>query len=180
MRLLVHGSLPGMFKRADWLPLALTGLGIVVLLAAGYAGQRAGREFPSHAAMTGDDETQLSPPPALAPESVAAGAALYATHCAACHGANLEGQPNWKQQNADGTFPAPPHDDSGHTWHHPDALLAQIIRAGGNGNPAAKTSMPAFGDKLTDADISALLDFFKSRWTPDKRMYQWQMTLSSR
>lgn len=179
MRLPVHGSLTGMFKRADWLPLMLTGLGILVLLAAGIVSQRAG-DTVSHADGAQVAGTSLPPLPALDSDAVTAGATLYATHCAACHGADLQGQPNWKKQNADGTFPAPPHDDSGHTWHHPDALLAQIIRDGGNGNPAAKTAMPAFGDKLTDAEIATVLDYFKSRWSPDKRLYQWQMTLSSR
>jgi S-disulfanyl-L-cysteine oxidoreductase SoxD len=167
-----------MTKRVEWLPLALTAAGILVLLAAGYVSLNSGGSAP-HAAVADDAGTALPPLPALDADAIALGASLYATHCAACHGAKLEGQPNWKKQNADGTFPAPPHDDSGHTWHHPDALLSQIIRAGGNGNPAAKTNMPAYGDKLTDAEIAALLDFFKSRWSPDKRLYQWQMTVSS-
>lgn len=166
-----------MAKRVEWLPLALTATGILVLLAAGYVNLQSSPT--PHPAVAENAGTALPPLPALDADAIALGASLYATHCASCHGANLEGQPNWKKQNADGTFPAPPHDDSGHTWHHPDALLSQIIRAGGNGNPAAKTNMPAYGDKLTDAEIVALLDFFKSRWSPDKRMYQWQMTASS-
>ena len=51
---------------------------------------------------------------------VARGEALYAKHCASCHGANLEGQPDWKKRLANGRLPAPPHDMTGHTWHHPD------------------------------------------------------------
>ena len=85
MRLLVHGSLPGMLKRADWLPLLLTGLGIVALLAAGVLSQRAG-DTVSHSAEAPVAETSLPPPPALDSGAVTAGAALYATHCAACHG----------------------------------------------------------------------------------------------
>ncbi|MCY4361382.1 MAG: c-type cytochrome, partial [Gammaproteobacteria bacterium] len=46
---------------------------------------------------------------------VSAGQTLYQEQCAACHGANLEGQPNWRSANDDGTLPAPPHDETGHT-----------------------------------------------------------------
>ena len=52
------------------------------------------------------------------PELVALGASVYAQHCAACHGRELEGEPNWRRRKADGTLPAPPHDATGHTWHH--------------------------------------------------------------
>jgi hypothetical protein len=45
-------------------------------------------------------------------------------------GANLEGQPNWKERQANGRLPAPPHDASGHTWHHPDAQLFGITKQG--------------------------------------------------
>ena len=51
---------------------------------------------------------------------LATGKAVYERHCAACHGANLEGQPNWRSRDPSGRLPAPPHDASGHTWHHPD------------------------------------------------------------
>ena len=61
---------------------------------------------------------------------VALGGAVYAAECAACHGANLEGQPNWRQRRADGRLPAPPHDPSGHTWHHPDAQLFALTKFG--------------------------------------------------
>ena len=41
----------------------------------------------------------------------------YQEYCASCHGVNLEGQANWRSRNQDGTLPAPPHDETGHTWH---------------------------------------------------------------
>jgi len=53
---------------------------------------------------------------------VGKGNAIYDAQCAACHGRNLEGQPEWQTRLASGRMPAPPHDDSGHTWHHPDAI----------------------------------------------------------
>lgn len=103
---------------------------------------------------------------AASPEQVALGATIYADNCADCHGANLEGQPNWRVKNADGTLPAPPHDASGHTWHHPDNLLFNITRNGGQkGAPAGFVSaMPGFGESLSDAQIWAVLAYIKSRW----------------
>ena len=110
------------------------------------------------------------------------GAALYREHCAACHGADLEGQPDWQSPNPDGTLPAPPHDDTGHTWHHGDRLLVDYIRLGGagalerRGVTGFKSAMPAFGDVLTEAEIRAILDFIKSKWPARERAYQEQVT----
>jgi hypothetical protein len=60
---------------------------------------------------------------------VASGARVYAQHCASCHGANLEGQPNWKDRLPNGRLPAPPHDASRHTCHHADEVLFDITRS---------------------------------------------------
>ena len=64
------------------------------------------------------------------PELVALGAAVYEEHCASCHGRHLEGEPDWRRRRADGTLPAPPHDTTGHTWHHPDEHLFRMTREG--------------------------------------------------
>ncbi len=100
---------------------------------------------------------------------VTSGAEIYRAECAACHGADLEGQPNWRQRNAAGRLPAPPHDASGHTWHHPDAHLFAMTKFG----PQAlvgedyESDMPAYADILSDAEIRAVLSYIKSRW-PDE------------
>lgn len=120
----------------------------------------------------------LPPMPALRNELIVEGRPVYDQQCASCHGANLEGQPNWKKPLASGKYPAPPHDDSGHTWHHPDALLISIIHDGGNGtNGAIPSDMPAFKDKLNSRQIDAVLEYIKSRWSSQSREYQWMMTV---
>jgi mono/diheme cytochrome c family protein len=96
------------------------------------------------------------------------GQAVYAKHCATCHGANLEGQPNWRQRLPSGNFPAPPHDQSGHTWHHPDPYLFETTKYGWQRfAPQGYTStMLGFKDVLSDAEIWAVLAFIKSHWPP--------------
>ncbi len=105
---------------------------------------------------------------------VTMGAEIYRAECSACHGADLEGQPNWRERQPDGSFPAPPHDQSGHTWHHGDDLLFSITKYGGaKSAPAGFVSrMPAFGEKLSDREIWAVLSFIKSRWPEDVRQRQ--------
>ena len=102
------------------------------------------------------------------------GRALYVEHCAGCHGLNLEGQPNWQDRLPDGRWPAPPHDATGHTWHHSDDVLFQIVRDGPQSllGPQYQTDMPAFAGVLSDAEIGAILAYIKGAWPPDERTYQ--------
>jgi mono/diheme cytochrome c family protein len=115
------------------------------------------------------------------PALVAQGEALYRQHCAACHGADLEGQPNWREKLPDGGLPAPPHDETGHTWHHPDAVLFQMTRQGGQAlaPPGFKSNMPGFGDRLTDRQIWAVLAYIKSHWPPPVRRRQEQISAAA-
>ncbi len=115
--------------------------------------------------------------PELDPERVATGEALYLQHCAACHGADLRGDPDWQIPNDDGSYRPPPQDASGHTWHHADQLLLEIIAEGSN---FPESRMPTFGDKLTDDQILAILDYFKSTWGPQERSVQWEQTVRAR
>lgn len=100
------------------------------------------------------------------------GETLYQESCASCHGVNLEGQENWQSTQADGTLPAPPHDESGHTWHHGDDLLFNYAKLGGQaaleqmGVAGFNSGMPAFGEQLTDEEIWNILAYIKSTWRP--------------
>lgn len=116
----------------------------------------------------------LAPPPASAEalfpytdtREVARGEALYDDYCAACHGADLEGEPNWRQPDEDGYLPAPPHDATGHTWHHPDEQLFMITKYGTAAlvGDDYKTRMEGFADQLDDDEILAILAYIKSTW----------------
>ena len=102
-------------------------------------------------------------------DQLATGRALYADHCAACHGVDLEGAPDWQRPGPDGRLPAPPHDETGHTWHHGDAMLFEYTQRGGQAylddlGVAFESGMPAFGDVLKDDEIRAILAFIRSTW----------------
>ena len=107
------------------------------------------------------------------PVTVASGKVLYEDNCASCHGADLEGQPDWQIPDQDGFMPAPPHDKTGHTWHHPDSQLLEIIAKGGT---LYDGTMPGFEDELSIDERAAILIFIKSTWQSDSREYQWWLT----
>lgn len=107
-------------------------------------------------------EDQANPQDA---RQVALGERVYVEHCASCHGADLEGQPDWRSRGPDGRLPAPPHDETGHTWHHPDEVLFRITKHGLSALVADyESDMPAYADVLTDTEIWAVLAFIKSQW----------------
>lgn len=111
------------------------------------------------------------------PIDIARGEVLYAENCAICHGANLEGQEDWRSPRDDGSLPPPPHDASGHTWHHPDSLLFTYTKMGGEATLAAqgvtfKSGMPGFGVILSDEEIWNILAFIKSTWPERERASQ--------
>ena len=104
---------------------------------------------------------------------LAEGKILYEANCASCHGINGEGEENWQSPNDDGTLRAPPHDSTGHTWHHPDQLLLQITSKGGKG---LNSRMPAFEDQLTEEEIKLTLEYIKTFWEPEHRESQADVT----
>lgn len=110
-------------------------------------------------------------------DQIALGQDLYAANCASCHGANLEGQPDWRRRTEDGRMPAPPHDASGHTWRHADRQLFTITRLGvGAAVPGYESDMPAYEGLLSDDEIAAILAFIKSTWPEREREFQAEVT----
>ncbi|MDU9005447.1 c-type cytochrome [Sedimentitalea todarodis] len=116
--------------------------------------------------------------PVSAQGDLLAGERLYQENCASCHGANLERQPDWRTRLPNGRVPAPPHDASGHTWHHPDRVLFDIVKRG----PAAivgtgyESDMPGYEGVLTDDEITSIIDYIKSSWPDKERAFQSERT----
>lgn len=106
---------------------------------------------------------------------IALGRAVYEKNCASCHGVLLEGQTNWQRRLPSGRMPAPPHDDTGHTWHHPDHVLFAITKYGvvpPHAPPGYQSDMPAFQTLLSDDEIRTVLAYIKSHWSAE--VMQWR------
>ena len=148
-------------RRAVWLiaTAAVASAGVAVYVAATFLG-RSGTVELSEAAFAAE------------------GQQIYRDNCASCHGANLEGQPNWRAPLATGGLPAPPHDETGHTWHHPDQQLFAITKFGGQrfAPTGFQSNMPAFQGQLSDREITAALAFIKSQWPANVRERQRRIT----
>ncbi len=90
---------------------------------------------------------------------LARGEQLYAANCQVCHG---------DREGTGGTGGAPPHNETGHTWHHPDAQLNDWILNGKLGFG----EMPAFKDVMSEGQVEAVLTYIKTWWTPEQRESQ--------
>ena len=119
---------------------------------------------------------EVPPPPELDTDQVSRGATLYATHCAVCHRPDLSGDPLWQTPAPDGGYRPPPHDSTGHTWHHADQVLIDIVLVGYDFE-VPESRMPQFAGILTADEVRAILEFFKSSWGPEERRHQWEQTL---
>jgi len=117
-----------------------------------------------------DRPTSLSLRPYDA-KTVASGRQIYLQSCASCHGVDLKGQPNWTDRNSEGKLPAPPHDESGHTWHHGDNVLFDLTKFGTEKFIGGdyKSDMPVFKDVLSDEEIIAALSYIKSTWSEEMK-----------
>jgi mono/diheme cytochrome c family protein len=105
------------------------------------------------------------------------GEQLYNTYCVTCHGGSTGGR----------MMDIPPvHNRNGHTWHHPDCQLTDIVLHGSGsmgemmrrmmGASEDTPTMPAFSGILTQADAEAILAHIKTWWTPQQRAMQAAVT----
>ena len=141
--------------KVSLMPVFLSGLGVLLAGAVIYYLSSPANEAEANFALKHKDAAVVS-----------LGKQVYAQNCASCHGVALEGQANWQQRDADGYLPAPPHDETGHTWHHPDSYLFLLTKYGIEemiGKPYPN-NMPAYEEKLTDEEILAVLSYIKSTW----------------
>ena len=108
---------------------------------------------------------------------IARGKIVYESNCVSCHQVNLVGAKNWKGVDKDGHRKAPPLNGTGHTWHHDDVSLHNIIKYG-----LAKIvknyegKMIGFGDKINDKQIDSVLSYIKSHW--EDQIYDRQISIS--
>jgi len=128
---------------------------------------------PSASSSTGSSAMRSSPMPSRRGDfaTIVRGGQLFNKNCASCHGNLAQGAPGWQKVGANGKYPAPPLDGSGHAWHHPKKGLIRTIKYG---TQAMGGSMPAWHTSLGDEDIEAIIQWFQSRW-PDEIYRNWQV-----
>jgi len=122
-----------------------------------------------HEVETDNQQTEKPIRPIPDPAVIAAGKTVYKNHCLQCHGVNGVGNANWRIKKADGFWLPPPLNGTAHTWHHPKKWLFDRIK---NGSPEGKGEMPALKDKLSDAEINAVIAWMQSLW-PDNVYFMW-------
>ena len=109
------------------------------------------------------------------PNFLIQGKKIYRTHCAVCHGINLEGQKGWVENDTKANILAPPHDETGHSWHHSDQALFSLTKYGGSGKTGQPSAMPGYQQILTDDQIISVLSFIKSTWSLEIRQHHDQV-----
>ncbi len=111
------------------------------------------------------------------PARVERGRAVYDKHCAECHGAEGRGQAgDWRIRDAGGNYPPPPLDDSAHAWHHPTAVLLDVIR---NGSEPGEGNMPAWKSVLSEAEMQDVVAYIKSLWSDPVYQLWWTLEQQS-
>lgn len=135
--------------RPSLLSIVVIGLGMVALSGIGCADTTT--------------ETQSEAASGALTSEARTGQEIFASTCAACHGAGGEGVEDWMQRDEDGRLPPPPLNGEGHTWHHSDGVLYGIVSEGGLGLGSG-SNMPGFKDVLTREEIIAVLEYVKTLW----------------
>ena len=110
------------------------------------------------------------------PAVVERGRVVYQQNCARCHGDHGQGAPHWHKPDPAGIWPPPPLNGTGHSWHHPRASLERTIR---EGTFAMGGNMPAWGSKLSNADINAVITWFQQQWPDELYTAWWRMDRKS-
>jgi hypothetical protein len=96
-------------------------------------------------------------PVLIADQAAETGAALYASACAACHGANGKGLP---QSVVGFDTPLPDFTDCGFTTSEADVDWSAVVHDGGPAR-ALDRRMPAFGAALSHDQIQSAIDYIR-------------------
>jgi mono/diheme cytochrome c family protein len=164
----------------DTIAILMTLLVIVVAaitLIAASTLQNNSRQIASSTQRTGPVAIEAVPTVPPSDTYLAAGQRNYNTYCAHCHGYAGEGQhpATIDQTQRYGYNLVPAHDDTGHTWQHPDQLLFEVTKYGIR-SPLNLYRMTPFDEQLSDDEIFGVIDYMKTFWTEQQRDYQQQLT----
>jgi mono/diheme cytochrome c family protein len=99
-------------------------------------------------------------------DTVARGEGLFRANCEPCHGPAGRGENPSEPMGGvkpGGGYLAPALDGAGHAWHHSPEALFRIIK---KGSPAADSSMVGWASRISDAEIDAVMAYFRSLWPP--------------
>lgn len=111
---------------------------------------------------TASPELQITTERWYTPAQVAQGADVFAANCAECHGELAQGLvADWRQKLDDDSFPPPPLNGTAHAWHHPRAVLLQVINEGG---AELGGKMPGFATVLDENEKLAAIAYIQSLW----------------
>jgi cytochrome c len=98
------------------------------------------------------------------------GKKVFKENCMVCHGEQGQGlADDWRKPLADGSYPPPPLNGTAHTWHHRMSTLMSTIIDGG---VPIGGKMPAFGDRLSAEEKTAVIARFQD-WWPEEIYKGW-------
>ena len=102
----------------------------------------------------------------VSPEMIARGAELYAANCQACHGGATGGTLK--------DIP-PPHNANGHTWHHADQQIMNMV-LNGISFSLEEQKMPSFQGALVEEEVEDISAYMKTWWTKKQLVSQQEVT----
>jgi mono/diheme cytochrome c family protein len=99
---------------------------------------------------------------------------LYQQNCSNCHGVYMQGAKNWmSEKDNDGMNLPPPLNGTGHTWHHSEDLLFNIIKYGGYYyDEKYEGKMLGFENNLSDDEIYSIISYIYNSW-PNEIKSEW-------